>query len=231
MTDQLQKVLSLAEAVLFDFDGPICSVFAGYPAPQVAADLRRYLEGLRPDVAWSSAGLSDDPMRVLTDTPAWGPDFAVAADDKLTELETVAVATARPTEGAAEGMRACRESRRAVAIVSNNSTSAIRRYLDEHSLTELVDGAIIGRRHGRPELMKPHPGPIEEALAALNVAPAAAVLIGDSVTDVIAARRAGIMCIGYANKTSKAQLLADADVVIADMRTLAERLRDSPLPE
>ena len=109
--------------------------------------------------------------------------------------------------------------------------SRIRRYLDEHSLTELVDGAIIGRRHGRPELMKPHPGPIEEALAALNVAPAAAVLIGDSVTDVIAARRAGIMCIGYANKTSKAQLLADADVVIADMRTLAERLRDSPLPE
>ncbi|MEV8376740.1 hypothetical protein AB0P21_28615 [Kribbella sp. NPDC056861] len=32
--DPLAKILSSAEAVLFDFDGPICSVFDGYPAPR-----------------------------------------------------------------------------------------------------------------------------------------------------------------------------------------------------
>jgi phosphoglycolate phosphatase len=35
----VQELLRNAEAVLFDFDGPICSVFSGYPAPRVARDV------------------------------------------------------------------------------------------------------------------------------------------------------------------------------------------------
>jgi beta-phosphoglucomutase-like phosphatase (HAD superfamily) len=106
----------------------------------------------------------------------------------------------------------------------------VQTYLAQHHLVELVDGPVVGRRHGRPELMKPHPAPIHDALAALDVRPAAAVLIGDSVTDVIAARNAGVTCIGFADKPGKTELLADADVVIEDMRLLAEQLRDVPRP-
>jgi phosphoglycolate phosphatase len=62
VTDRLRALLSTVEAVLFDFDGPVCSVFAGYPAPKVAQQLRLDLEALRPDLAWSAAGRSDDPM-------------------------------------------------------------------------------------------------------------------------------------------------------------------------
>jgi beta-phosphoglucomutase-like phosphatase (HAD superfamily) len=228
--EQLRKVLGNAEAVLFDFDGPVCSVFAGYPAPQVATDLRAHLEQIRPDVVWSAAGRSDDPMRVLIDAPGWGPEFAVTADDQLAALETLAVVTAAPAIGGEASMRACLESGRRLAIVSNNSARAVQTYLDQHGLADLAGSHVIGRRHGRPELMKPHPAPITDAVRALGVDPSAAVLVGDSLTDVVDARAAGIMCIGFADKPGKSELLADADVVIDDMRELAEHLRDVARP-
>ncbi|MDN5859121.1 MAG: hypothetical protein L0H84_10905, partial [Pseudonocardia sp.] len=138
--ERLRKVLAAAEAVLFDFDGPICSVFAGYPAPQVAAQLRADMEALRPDITWTAAGRSDDPMRVLIDTPTWGRQFAITADDRLTELETLAVATAAAADGGEASMRACRGSGRSVAVVSNNSSRAVHTYLAQHGLVDLVDG-------------------------------------------------------------------------------------------
>jgi hypothetical protein len=39
----LVELVSGAEALLFDFDGPVCRVFAGYTADTVAEDLRRSL--------------------------------------------------------------------------------------------------------------------------------------------------------------------------------------------
>jgi beta-phosphoglucomutase-like phosphatase (HAD superfamily) len=151
-------------------------------------------------------------------------------DDRLTELETLAVGTARPTDGGEPSMRACRKSGRSLAIVSNNSAGAVRAYLAQNGLVDLVGGHVVGRRHGRPELMKPHPAPIEDALRRLGVDPAAAVLVGDSLSDVVGARAAGVRCIGFADKPGKTDLLADADVVIEDMRVLAEQLRDVPAP-
>ncbi|MGE3414085.1 MAG: HAD family hydrolase [Dehalococcoidia bacterium] len=227
---RLRELLATIEAVLFDFDGPICSVFAGYPAPKVAEHLRLDLQALRPDLVWSAAGRSDDPLRVLIDTPAWGPEFAIAADDRLTELETLAIETAAPSHGGEASMRACRDSGRSLAVVSNNSVRAVRTYLELHGLVGLVGGQVIGRRHGRPELMKPHPAPIDEAVRALGIAPSAAVLVGDSLTDIVGARAAGIRCIGYADTPGKTELLAGADMVIEDMQVLAEQLRDVPPP-
>lgn len=41
MTADLGRLLGEVGAVLLDFDGPVCSILAGYPAPQVAAELGR----------------------------------------------------------------------------------------------------------------------------------------------------------------------------------------------
>ena len=62
-----------------------------------------------------------------------------------------------------------------------------------------------------------------QALQALKVAPDAAVLVGDSATDVAAARAAGVACVGYANKPGKAERLAaaGADAIVTDMTDLA----------
>jgi hypothetical protein len=42
-TKQANQILAETEVLLLDFDGPICSVFAGLPAPVIADRLRRTL--------------------------------------------------------------------------------------------------------------------------------------------------------------------------------------------
>jgi len=223
---ELDKVLGAATAVLFDFDGPVCSLFAGCPAPTVAEELRCRLEPHRGESRWSHAGLSDDPMRVLADAATWGASFGEIADGILTELETTAARTAAPTPGGAASMRATVASGRRIAVVSNNSAKSVRAFFVEHPLPEFAEGAVVGRRFGKPELMKPHPAPIVETLRLLAVPPAEAVIVGDSLTDLIAARAAGVACIAFADKPGKDVILADADVVIDDMQFLAEQLAE-----
>ncbi len=50
MSADLGRLLGEVGAVLLDFDGPVCSVFAGYPAPHVAAELAEVLRQRRVDV-------------------------------------------------------------------------------------------------------------------------------------------------------------------------------------
>ena len=41
----LDAILARTRYLLIDFDGPICSIFAGLPAPQVADQLRKFFAG------------------------------------------------------------------------------------------------------------------------------------------------------------------------------------------
>jgi hypothetical protein len=86
--------------VLLDFDGPVCSVFAGYPAPTVARELRQ-LTGL---------GLIDkdggDPLRVLLRATHEAPaDVARAPSEAFRDKETAAIETATLTPGGHELIR------------------------------------------------------------------------------------------------------------------------------
>jgi phosphoglycolate phosphatase len=109
-----------------------------------------------------------------------------------------------------------------VAIVSNNSSDAIAAYLAAHDID--VD-AVMGRTSPDPSLLKPSPHLVGEAMRALhsNPDPDAYVLVGDSVSDVVAARDARICSIGYANADWKRRALSDAGaaIVLEDMTTLS----------
>jgi phosphoglycolate phosphatase-like HAD superfamily hydrolase len=65
-------------------------------------------------------------------------------------------------------------------------------------------------------------------MARLSVAPSAAMMIGDSESDLAAAWSAGVPVIGFANLPTKHQRLAAADAVIDDMAVLAGELNDLP---
>jgi phosphoglycolate phosphatase-like HAD superfamily hydrolase len=64
--------------------------------------------------------------------------------------------------------------------------------------------------------------PVTRAIEALHARPAASALLGDSITDITAAHRAGIASIGFANKPGKHDALAHAgaDVVIDDIHAI-----------
>jgi HAD superfamily hydrolase (TIGR01549 family) len=76
-----------------------------------------------------------------------------------------------------------------LVIVSNNSVPAIRLYLDDHGLTRYVRG-IVGRSFARPDLMKPDPSLLIRGIELIGSRSGGCVIIGDSVADITAARRA-----------------------------------------
>ncbi|AJF64965.1 HAD family hydrolase [Streptomyces vietnamensis] len=224
-SDALTDVLADYDAILFDFDGPICHVFQGLPAPGVAKDLSALLATLAPELA-DAAHATDDPMMVHQLAREAGQNVLAAVEAALTDAEIRAVGVAgAPTDGAVEAMAAARDSGRRVAVVSNNSADCVHAYLAAQGLSGAVE-VVVGRPALRPDLMKPSPHPLLEAAAILGVSPERSTLVGDSVTDIEAARAAGAGSVGFANKPGKEDALAaaGAGLVVADMQVIARAL-------
>ncbi|MEE1929844.1 HAD family hydrolase [Streptomyces sp. TRM 70351] len=229
--DRRDLVTALAPVrhVLLDFDGPVCSIFAGLPAPAVAqlllGDLRR-ARGPVPD-AWAQ---ESDPLAFLRRIAEEAPELTALADEVLTQLEVEAAQSARPTPGAEAALMACAASGRAVHAVSNNSTAAIAAYLDAHGLRGLF-ASVVGRVPGVPQSMKPSPRLLIAAMADADAKRPECMFVGDAVRDVEAATAAGIPTIGYANKKGKRESLtaAGAVVIIDHMESVASALT-SPGP-
>ncbi len=223
-TDILSTLLRQAHAILLDFDGPVCKVFAGLSATTVADDLRRVLaERGYPTELMRDMG----PHAVLTYAASLGPAESNAVEDALEQAELAAVATSSPTPGAAEFLDVCRRIRKPVAIVSNNNADAIAGYLARQRISHLVEH-IEGRDPANPRHMKPHPWTIERALAQLGVQPSNCVLIGDAVTDLHVAAAADVPAIGYANRPPKVAPLEEAGAlaVVTSMLGLTRGLID-----
>lgn len=220
----LSRIIDRTDHVLIDFDGPICSIFAGLPAQSVADELRGLLvaEGLSPPTHIADA---HDPLEVLRFTSNLDSDLTERIDAALRAAEVVAAQRARPTPYARETILACRQTQRTVAVVSNNSTEAVETYLTAHDLIDHVD-LVVGRTDLDPALLKPHPHLILQAVRALSADPATCILIGDSVSDIEGGLAAGVRSVGYANKPGKWERLASAGAyaVLTTMADLASAL-------
>lgn len=221
---ELTRLLAGVRCVLLDFDGPVCSVFAGLPATQVADQLRGVLDRSGVAIADHLAETSS-PFEILRFAAAVGADTARLVEHELRTAEMAAVRTASPTAGAEWVISACDATNRAVAIVSNNSTAAITAYLELRAINEAVQ-VVAGRTTPDPDLLKPDPHLVLTALHALDARAGDCVLVGDSESDVDSSHAAGVRCIGYANKPGKRARLADAgaDAVIGSMNELAYEL-------
>ncbi|MCC3762453.1 HAD hydrolase-like protein [Glycomyces sp. TRM65418] len=204
-----QTVIAGKSLLLLDFDGPVCSVFAGYPASQIAAELVESLRELAPQIA-DAIKDEHDPMEVLRGAANSLPRAQIdSIDEQLSLAESLAVESAEPTPGIGNLISTAVTAGLTVAIVSNNSAGAIAKYLKCHGLDEAIE-AIIGRPFGLPERMKPDPYLLNEVLKVTGTDAQGACFVGDSVTDIEAGKNAGVMTIGYANKEGKAKRLKDA---------------------
>ncbi|MCZ2525065.1 HAD family hydrolase [Streptomyces sp. HB2AG] len=222
----LAEILAPVKHVLLDFDGPVCSVFAGLPAPEVAHRLRAELaaKGQPSPLEWET---ETDPLALLRRIVDKRPHLTAEADTILATLETEAAQSARPTPYAASLLKACTSSGRSVHIVSNNAGQAIQQYLDAHQLSGYV-AAVFGRRPNDPASMKPNPQLLHDAMTAAAAQAAECIFIGDAVRDVQAGDAAGIRTIGYANKPGKREKLSEtaAATIVDSMKEIAEALRD-----
>ncbi|TWP51557.1 HAD family phosphatase [Lentzea tibetensis] len=204
----IHRILADTKTLLLDFDGPICSVFAGFPAPVVAEQLREVLaEGACHDLPFA-VQKTDDPFDILTFASTLGSEEARYVEAALRAHEVEAIATAEPTFGAHDLVRAWHSDGRKLAIVSNNSAAAVEEYLHLHGLAPHVS-YVSARTEPDPSLLKPSTFLLRQASDALGIAAAECTLVGDSLTDIQAAHDSGVLVIGYANKPGKIELFAN----------------------
>ncbi|MGW0252771.1 HAD family hydrolase [Nocardia goodfellowii] len=198
----LRRLLQTRRCILLDFDGPICSVFAGISDRAATIELAAAIKSPLPD----AVAASNDPFDVLRYSATLGESIARVVEAEFTTIELKAVRTARPTPHAHNVIRAAVAKSGVVAVVSNNSSAAVRQYLAEHGIAAMVAG-VYGRTTADVAHLKPSPYLLRTALAGLNVHPYECAFIGDSVTDIEAAHAIPIAAIGYANKPGKADRL------------------------
>jgi beta-phosphoglucomutase-like phosphatase (HAD superfamily) len=230
MGEQSRKLAEIIDHtcyLLLDFDGPICSVFAGLPASTVASQLRKLL--VESGVALPSHMDDwDDPFEALRLASGLDAALVERVESALRELELIAIRDAEPTPYAREVILACAQTGRALAVVSNNAKTVVEAYLTERDLIGSV-GAVVGRVSADPRLLKPSPRPILEAIRLIDADSHGCVLVGDTPADIVSAKSSGIRSIGYANKPGKREKLTalGADVVITTMEELASTLLES----
>src|SRR4051794_1807945 len=124
----LAALLQRTRYLLLDFDGPICSIFAGRPAGAIAHELADALRADGHQVPDQIDALTD-PFDVLRCAGTLGAAAAERTDARLRAAELDAARTAIPTPNAAELITTWRNAGRLVAAVSNNSQVAVAAYL------------------------------------------------------------------------------------------------------
>jgi phosphoglycolate phosphatase len=215
------EMLAHARALFLDFDGPVCSVFAGISASTVADQLREVLvDGGHTDLP-EAVATSTDPFDVFQYAASLGEDEARYVEAAFAAHEVEAISSAVPASGAHELIEAWHESGRPLAIVSNNGAPAINAYLDLYDLRTSIN-FVSARVSPDAALLKPNTHLLQQATTALAIPPDDTVFIGDSTTDIDAAQAAGVRSIGYANKSGKAAWLAvaGAEAIIEALTSL-----------
>ncbi|MGW2642716.1 HAD family hydrolase [Streptomyces sp. NPDC001348] len=228
-TRALRDVIARARVVLWDFDGPICRLFAGHTAEGVAGELVEWLEsrGLH-GLLTPGERRSPDPqilLRAVEDRHP-GSDLVAELEERLTQEELRATASAMPTAYADPLIRTWSAVGSPMAITTNNSARAARAYLTGRGLIGCFAPHIYGRTQDL-RLLKPDPYCLQRALSATGTAPSAAVMIGDTPTDWEAASRAGIPFVGYARGEPGEKRLraAGAEHVVRTLETLLRIVR------
>lgn len=216
-------------AILVDLDGPLTRLFPHPSHLELAGVLDARLHG----PMYSPSSWATDHVQVLREAAFTAPDLLAELAELATTAELRAAAVARPAPGARALLEQAGSEGYAVAVVSNNDEVAVRLALVSCGLAHLVDH--VAARHGAAVLgLKPAPTLLRAALAAVGSSPADATFFGDSVSDVLAGRAAGVRTVGVSADPVRCAELAAAGAVavVADLSGALDRVtRSHPVVE
>jgi len=225
------------QAVLFDLDGTLLDTaadisvalnralaeqrLATLPAAEVRVLIGRGVPTLieRAVARLGAAGQSSDAALLLQRF-----HFHYERIHELGEMQT------RVYPGVTAGLKGLHALGLRLAVVTNKPKKAAIGLLTRLGLSQWID-VVVGGDTGMHR--KPHPQPLLSACEELEVRPAHALMVGDSLTDVLAARAAGlaVVCVpyGYNEGADPRALPCDAFVESVDglPALLTDRLRPS----
>ena len=191
------------EGILFDLDGTLLDT-----ASDIARALNRTLEerSLPSLTVGDVSRMIGRGSEVLIDRAAsavghaQGPSDRAAMLDRFFhhygELEESGESAAQAYPGVHETLRLLHDAGLRIAVVTNKHWRFASGMLQRQDLTRFIQLIVGG---DTCERRKPDPQPLLFACGSLGIAPAGALMVGDSVNDVTAARAASIpiVCVPY----------------------------------
>ena len=214
----------MKEAILFDLDGTLID-----SAPDLAASLNYTLTALglpTYDLAtvrsWIGGGATKLLQRGLSGTK------------EPKEVDSELLEKAKEIFFAHYGANLCRETslypcakellenlkgRYRIGLVTNKPTPFVRPILQALDI-DIFDVVLGGES---VEYKKPHPAPLLHACETLGIQPYKALMVGDSINDYQAAKRAGIDVVLVPHGYDEVETFAKEEE-ITDLCTLKERL-------
>ena len=209
----------MTKAMIFDLDGTLIDSLG-----DIAAAANRLLaRHNRPSLSQSQVeSLVGEGVNVLVQG-AWDltgdPMPASMVEQKVAEYLDLYLE--HPTEhtivfdGVPTALRVLRQAGWALGICTNKPDAITDRVLANLGLDQLVDTVVGGDFPNR----KPHGDHVLETLRRLNINPGHSVFVGDSKTDVAAARHAGVpvICVALGYSHGPVEALG-ADVIVPDYR-------------
>lgn len=123
---------------------------------------------------------------------------------------------ARVFEGVVEGLQAMKEQGLRLAVVTNKPAEFTVPLLERTGLSIYFDAVVSGDSVARK---KPDPAPVLHACGLLGVAPAEAVMLGDSLNDASAARSAGcrVLLVPYGYNEGHDVHAIDSDGIVSSL--------------
>ena len=213
-------------AVLFDLDGTLLDTVA-----DIASALNRAIV----DYGWPELAESDVRGMIGRGSPILierAAAFQGRTLDDVTqaamvnrffhyygELEKANEYRARPYTGAAGALRAVHEAGLHTAVVTNKQHRFAGALLKRLGLEPWIDVVVGG---DTCERRKPDPQPLIFACESLHVPASEAIMVGDSVNDVRAARAAGIpiVCVSYGYNEGRAPHTLNCDTLLDSLAEL-----------
>ncbi|BCS89236.1 HAD family hydrolase [Pseudodesulfovibrio sediminis] len=209
-------------AVLFDMDGVI---FDSEPIHEkIFIEFARSLGfSITPDVYQRYIGTSSisqwRDMKAMHDLEGTPKELS---DAKMERYKAYLAATTglKPIPGITALLDGLQAEAIPFALASSNNNDVIEATLTSIGLRETFSTYVGGDDVSRA---KPDPAIFLLAADRLGVSPDRCVVIEDSTNGVIAAKRAGMRCVGFDNPNSPGQTLVKADLLVTSIHQLTTR--------
>lgn len=213
------------KVIIFDFDGTLCDTRSNIIIAFRATMEHLGLEMRDEETCGATIGLTlRDGFKSMY------PDFDDAKIDYCVETYRQIFAERRKElmpdlfPGVKETLEALRKRGHRMTIATSRLTDSLMLFMRHHGIDHYFEYAV-----GSDSVThhKPHPEPALKTLAALNIAPSEAIMVGDMPVDIAMAHNAGIRAIGvdYGNATREELEAAEADWIVDSITKILEIIK------
>ncbi len=213
------------KAVLTDMDGTFTKFNLDY------IGMRRAALKLLEDAGLMRPGFSDQmsiyvmlkELRPTVDTDRLN-DIKKRIYEVVEDIESKAADQVQLMSGAKEALNELRQMNKKIVVVTNNGKLGTERTLERLNLAGMFDGVVT---RDDVEELKPDPGIIFKALKLADADATEAVLVGDAIIDIKAARAASVRSIAVPTGPFPASRLLqeEPDFIVGSFLEVPELIR------